>query len=375
MSKKNICAVCHKELPSDANYCPYCGNDNLYIQKPNKQITRFDKIVIVGLSILLVLCVLAAFLKFGLPKSTSTTGCPNNSGNSASNYSSKQCRFAESEEFAVLSHPMNNQLFVYDKTTSDYSSLSLYGTNLSIYNDIIYFISDENTSIGAYHLSDGSYTEKSVGDFFPGYKVQSIDKLFVSNYGLTIACKVINDDGSVLSAFVQRDQLDMVTIDPIFYTGYIVLCFSQVIVYTDGTYDTPTMHFVDLNTYEKESIVYPAEIEYLYSGNDRRLYAYLQNNDIAIGDEYGNGYSISLNDEESHSLYIFENYLFYTSSDGLMRYNIKTKQSSLFIANVFPEDICFTSDGYMIMTGQKSSNDGCFFGYSSVEENTLKVIE
>ena len=368
---KSKCKVCQQNIPPNAHFCPYCG-ENREPPRPNsKRDSLIDKIVI-GFVILCVIGAIGIFaISLYLRPSVADMYL---SGNSSSNYSSKECRFAENDDYIVFSDFEDNRISVYDKTTSESSSLDLFGTNLSIYKDTLYFIAEKYATIGSYNLKSGEYKETSVENYFTDCKVVSLDKLFVTEFGFTVACSVADSSGKVLSAFVQRDWADIVRIDATFYTSHLVLIASQVLAYADNSAENPTVYFIDLDTYSIDYLKLRPEIEYLYYGNDNNLYISMKDAWIIVAGPEGDGHSLFLNDNINGSLYVYKNYLFYPSEKGLVRYNTKTEDSSLFIENFLPRDIYFSSEGCMILSGTDTATNKTVFAYSSVKENTLQNL-
>jgi len=370
MKKQNTCAVCHKEIPSNANYCPHCGNARVIVPA-----SKINARGIVFLTIIIAVLLLFLYVITTYESELGSKPIDYIFFNSPSSYSSQECRLAETDSSIYFSHPDKNQILHYDKSTKTSTPLDLYGTWLTVHNSTLYLIPENQNKIGIYDLASKNYREIDVADKFAPYSLNHLEQLLVSTQGYTLCGNVTDADGKECRVFLQLEFNEDIAYRPALTVSNVVPSAGKNLSYTTDATGSNKLCLLNLYSFSKKTMPLFVHTPQLFCNDDHYLFVSLFIGDPVVMHPDGAEKNIELPKAIGYELFVYGNYIFYASESGTMRYDRESRECSLLFEDIIPEDICFTSDGYMIMTGQRSSNKDFIFGYSSVEENTLQIIE
>ena len=97
--------------------------------------------------------------------------------------------FRNYENQIFESYNSNNEINVYDIDTQKTKKLGITGTNLSVYQGLLYYISSEN-SIGTYDISTGKICENILLNYPDEARVDEIWDLYISKHGISVIYRI-----------------------------------------------------------------------------------------------------------------------------------------------------------------------------------------
>ena len=163
-------------------------------------------------------------------------------GNSYENYSSEDTLLVEYGNRIYHAYNSRHEIMEYCTANDKEKSLGIYGTDLSVYKNILYYIGKDSTSIHAYDLATGIdsvwITREQISSLFPliTFFYPTISNLLVSDYGL---CFLFGESSKFL----------------------VHLSFDQVLISTDiyleGEIIVPDIDFYDLVPISSYSLCAP----------------------------------------------------------------------------------------------------------------------
>ncbi len=218
------CKYCHRPIDDSTTVCPYCGKPN----KPSpKKKSRPVRVFIYTFVALLLFALVVHFFPVisnyfvdkddqsdkvqstppkqqdTLPTFTkeSTESIHGSLGNSIANYSSDFVLLAECKDYIFHSYNKDFQITMVEKSTDNSTPLPIYGINLSIYNNKLYY------TLGGYYYSYDLLTGMITEHWIHDYKVPStlLDRFFVTDSGFVAISSVpsviytIDFSGNLLS--------------------------------------------------------------------------------------------------------------------------------------------------------------------------------
>ena len=192
-------------------------------------------------------------------------------GNTFTNYSNSQTRLVEYGNMIYHSYNSDSQIIEYNKLTRVETRLNLFGTNLSIYRGVLYYISLNKYAISSYDLRTRVFRNNILPDYPYAAGMNSVHRFFITDYGFSVLFSA-----SSQYIFMQLDfSGDIVrTIENI--SGSIVLADLDLLVGSRQTgvneHTQNELVYIDLSS--MEIIYYPIDIQPsdFYTNGDNYLY-------------------------------------------------------------------------------------------------------
>lgn len=107
-------------------------------------------------------------------------------GNSIENYSALETRLVPYKDTVYESYNVSCEIISRNVATDKKYTLGIHGTNLSVFRDILYYVSPDKGKIGAYNLSTGEACENILLNYPSAARVEKISKLFITRHGITV---------------------------------------------------------------------------------------------------------------------------------------------------------------------------------------------
>ena len=176
------CKYCHRPIDHSNTVCPYCGKPNTPSQKKKSRPVRVFIYTFIALLLFALVVhffpVISNYFVGKADQSDKVQSTPPNQqdtlptftkestesihdglGNSIANYSNYSCQLVECKDYIFHSYNEDFQITVIDKKTDISTLLPINGLHLSIYNNTLYFVPLDGSSVFAYNLLSGDTYE------------------------------------------------------------------------------------------------------------------------------------------------------------------------------------------------------------------------
>ena len=246
-------------------------------------------------------------------------------GNSIANYSNLMGRIVECKDYIFHSYTEDYQIVVVEKSTGASTLLPINGYNLSIYNNILFYISPRVDDIFAYNLVSGEISSPVLP---PKPKdTYGYWQFFVTKYGYII---VYDDFLSVKELCVSDFNGNIIARRNISNSSFRFINEDLLVSLNDNMVTT-----LSLPHLEENSITCPPEINGVESFGDGFLYDVYQSEDenciIKLNPFSGEYEKYYVDDLKGYNISYNNGVLYYTSQVGTSM--ISTSGESLGVFN------------------------------------------
>ena len=272
-------------------------------------------------------------------------------GNSIANYSSWNCLLAECKDYIFHSYNEDHQIMLVEKSTGSITPLSIYGTNLSIYDHILYFVSPDKTELFAYNLVSGAVYSPTLPPL-PASDCLYY-QLFVSPFGFFVAYTNIYYS-PVLVRNISFDG-DIIAEKQMPASFFIVISNSAVAARVDDkmcTYTIPDLI--------EASYIFPESISTPASFGNGRIYSHMYNKPIItmLDLESSELTQVEIDNGNILDLRVHNENIYYTTIDGTFVISSLSQPSHKKLSNMRLINYSFTTDGYIYSFHSTSDSPG-----------------
>ena len=354
------CKFCHRPIADDSLVCPHCGKPNT--PSPKKKLSAVQVFIFTFVFLLAVGLAASAFPHIQklfsdkkvetpitdegetLPTFTkeSTESIHGSLGNSIANYSSDFVLLAECKDYIFHSYNKDFQITMVEKSTDNSTPLPIYGINLSIYNNKLYY------TLGGYYYSYDLLTGMITEHWIHDYKVPStlLDRFFVTDSGFVAISSVpsviytIDFSGNLLSKkTISGSDITLVT------PNSVAICDS--------------LHCFLANTTDLMQISMPIPSSRdAVSFGDGNIYRVSSDNlsIIQISPE-SKTFKIAPISFASHIYGATNNVIYYQSKEGTEMLSIENGKTRCYSNDYFFAEMSFTTNGFIYGMAIPSDTD------------------
>ncbi len=327
------CKYCHRPIDDSSTVCTYCGKPNQPTPKKKSSGKWFFIYTFAGLLVLALIVQYfplvsdffsdksqqsnktqnAATDEFNtLPTFTkeSTESIHGSLGNSIANYSNYSCQLVECKDYIFHSYNEDLQITVIDKKADISTVLPINGLHLSIYNNTLYFVPLDGSSVFAYNLLSGDTYEpllpqKPHDDYkYDQFFVSDMGYVFVYRYEYNTEMICVADfDGNMVSQAVLPGSTF------IFINNSLLLTRQENLLIT-----------LSLPSLEQSSVAAPEGFYDYDSFGDGFIYGFYKSDDynciMKVDPLSGEAEMLPVDDLKGFSLSCNDNVIYYTSQSG-----------------------------------------------------------
>lgn len=284
-------------------------------------------------------------------------------GNTIENYSTWNAQLVQYGDIVYESYNSKNEINVYNTKTGISKKLGICGTNLSVYRGKLYYVSNEGECIGTYDIKTGEVCNNILLNYPSSARVDTISKIFVSDYGIT----VVYDTGFLDYSLIQLsfDGTIIGNIDNL--PSEVIVADIDTLVCRD--YKNWQLVFISLSDLSQHDVYLDFEPGstcaddngYLYiSDTTDNDYGYTVRYELSTGEYSG----INRLDADTYGCFVYDGKIYYPSTDGTKQMSVLgsgwkniNKQYSL-------NHICFSDDGKIYAVGNLLSDPSFAMEYT-----------
>ena len=271
-------------------------------------------------------------------------------GNSIANYSSISCLLAECKDYIFHSYNADHQIIMVEKTTNNSTPLPIYGTDLSIYNNILYYIPSDRTSFCSYNLLSGESSTVTFLDNLPnGFFYEQV---FVLDFGFVVRytdewhktqmIRCIDFDGDIIAE--KKPQI-----------ASCILSGSSSMAARSGD----NIILFSLPNLSESFSAFPYSIAMLSTSSDENIYSYMYNkpfiNKLRKETNAVEQWDVPFGDILSAQEY--SNRLYCTTDDGVFVVSPSNPAEFFKFCSFKLTDLTFTTNGYIYAFVSTSGED------------------
>ena len=299
-------------------------------------------------------------------------------GNTIENYSANETRLVQHRDFIYESFNGDKEVIAHNIKTGAKTSLGIYGTNLSVYRGLLYYVSISKQAVGTYDLDTGEHVENILLRYSGLPTISKITHLFVTKHGIT-----------VLNGTLFSEQKHLIQMD---FERTIVgikrnipfqkaLASSDYVVLPD--YEKQQLTFVSLADLTEEIWTVDFEPGSISADSNGSIYvSNTENNDynelVRVDLYTGEWFSIGKRNAASYGCGVHDGRLYYKSDGGTMCMSSLGGEWTLLTSVYQIGDMCFADDGTSYGMATKLPETGIELEYTQyflkIDPN-LKDIE
>ena len=268
-------------------------------------------------------------------------------GNTIENYSTWNTQLVQYGDDVYESYNSKHEISVYNTKTGISKKLGIYGTNLSVYRGVLYYVSNEGEYIGTYDIKTGEVCNNILLNYPSSARVDTISKIFVSDYGIT----VVYDVGFFEHSLIQLsfDGTIIGNIDNL--PSEVIVADMDTLVCHD--YKNWQLVFISLSDLSQHDVYLDFEPGDLCATTDGYLFI-----SDTTENEYGHTVKYELStgdytlvnrlDANTYSCFAYNGKIYYPSTDGTKRMSVLGSNWRVISSKYSLNHICFSDDGNII---------------------------
>ena len=360
------CKFCYRPISDDILVCPHCGKPNT--PSPKKKLSAVWVFIFTFVFLLVVGLAASAFphiqklfsdKKVGTPitdegetlptfTKESTESINGTLGNSIVNYSSFFCQLVECKDYIFHSYNEDYQIIMVEKSTDKSTPLPIYGINLSIYDNVLYYTSPDMTSVFAYNLLSGNIYCPPLP--VPPTEDSIYHRLFVSSNGFVIIytddylkpilTRCLNFEGNVIAEKIINSQ-SIILSDNCTISAHIG---SNLF-----TYSIPSLN--------ENSYYFPESVAEISSCGDGFVYCNEYNKSVINVLDLKTSVitQLQIDNENVFIVRPYDKKIYYTTSNGTFTLDPQTTSPPQELSTLRLTDFSFTTNGYIYAFNSTSS--------------------